>query len=155
MGLIAKTQKELADTIGISERTFFSWLQERCPGEARNYVVCEVIEWARINKWSDSDDDLLNSINDVELKRELIKERISKLQRDNRLADFKIEERDANLIDVGIMKEFLAQVSARIRNAITTIEKKYGPDSCSPIRGALDVTEKEIQGGAIDGDSSS
>ena len=151
--LIARNKKEVADTLDISERTFGVWIQEGCPGQFRDYNMYDIIMWARRSKWAtETDADVMDidSIDDDDLKRELIKERISKLKRDNTLADFKIEERDASLIDVVIMKEFLAQVFQRIRNGVTTIEKKYGPDSCSPIRSAIEVTQREISGGIID-----
>lgn len=151
MSLVAASQRQLAETIGICERTFATWIQEGCPGSPRNYVVCEIIEWARENKWyPETDGELLDSIDDEKLKRELIRERIEKLRRENQLADFKIGERDANLVDVSVIRRFLAEFSGRIRSAISTIEKKHGNDSCSPIRGALDITEKELNGGVID-----
>jgi len=151
MSLIATSQKQLADTIGIGERTFATWLREGCPGETKHYVICDVVQWARENKWEgDPDGSLIDSIGDEDLKNRLIEQRIRKTEREIQLADFKIDERKSNLVDVSVVKRFLAEFAGRMRNAITTVEKKCGTGSCSPIRSAIAVSEKELNGGAID-----
>lgn len=147
MSLIATSQKELANTIGVGERTIASWLKEGCPGKAKKYVIREVIEWARENKWSNDDPDgyLLDSIPDDDLKATLVKERIEKLKRENRLADFQIDKMSASLVDVSIVEAFLLRVSDQVKSAIEVIEKKHGNNSCAPIRAAFERIEKEVE----------
>lgn len=152
MSIVARSQKELAETIGIGERTFAAWLREGCPGDSKEkrYVVSEVLLWARENKWeTDPDGSLLDSIEDEDLKRDLVKERIEKLKRENRLADFKIEDRDASLVDIAIIKRFLDAYSSRLRSAIDDAEKVLGAGSCTPIRDAIDLSEREIGNGSL------
>lgn len=157
MTLIATSQEELANTVGVGTSTIRRWLKEGCPGDASSnkYPVRDVVLWARENKWEgDPDGSLIDSIGDEDLKRDLVKERVEKLKRENRLADFKIEERDASLVDIAFVKRFLAEYASRMRNAITTVEKKYGSESCAPIRSSIDMTERELSGGVFDiGDS--
>jgi hypothetical protein len=110
-----------------------------------------VVQWARENKWEeDPDSSLMDSIDDDELKRKLAEQRILKLEKENKLAEFKIDERRSSLIDVSVVKRFLAEFAGRMRSAITTVEKKYGTESCSPIRKAIETSERELNGGAID-----
>lgn len=155
MSLIATSQKELADSLGIGERTFAAWLKEGCPGEARYYVVSHVVQWARENKWCPEDDPrYLGVEGEANLEIQIITEKLEKLKRENQLADFKINERGSKLVDVSIVEQFLMGFAGRIRDAIETIQKKYGPDSCSPIRRALERIEKELDGGALDISSS-
>lgn len=76
MSMVATSQKELAESIGIGERTFAAWLKEGCPGEPRYYVFREIIEWARENKWGSNDDEILiDSLDDEDLKTELVREK--------------------------------------------------------------------------------
>lgn len=155
--LVATTQTAAAASLSVNRRTFIDWLAEGCPGEQGNYVISEMVLWARENKWGgeNSDDALLGSIDDEDLRARLIKERIEELQRKNKLADFKIAERNDSLIDVEVVEQFLMNdFAVRIRSAIETVEKKHGPGACSPIRKALERLESDLDGGTIDLSSS-
>jgi hypothetical protein len=151
MSLIATSQKELADSLGIGERTFAAWLKEGCPGEPRCYVIRDIVEWARARKWGgDDDQNLIDSLEDQALAAELVRKKIEKIARENQLADFKIEERNASLVDVSIIESRLRSDCQRLKNAIETVEKKCGDHSCDPIRSAIDSIIKDLDGGELE-----
>ena len=52
LSLIAGSQEEAAETLGINTRTFARWLKRGCPGEPRNYVIRDIIAWAKANAWT-------------------------------------------------------------------------------------------------------
>jgi len=152
--VVASNQKDAADTLGISERQFQRWQQEGCPGRPRAYVMSEIILWARENKWeSDPEQKLIDSIDDEDLKNALIRKRIEKIERENRLADYKIEEKDESLIDVTIVVSRLTSDMQRLRTSIETVEKKCGPMSCDPIRIAIDAIITSLEKGFAEVDS--
>lgn len=169
--LIAKSIKDVADTIGVNPRKFSDWLREGCPGEPRHYNILEAINWAREYKWGTSnrflkgklgknkrgvsndapDDELIAAAGDDDLARRLIEERVENLIRDRKLKDFKIEEREDSLLDRENVVMFLNEVSDEIRKAQEVVEKSHGAGACDPLRRVMERMASRLEGGALDG----
>lgn len=125
-------------------------MQEGCPGESRNYILSEVVSWARENKWGDSDGALMDSDIDQGTKDELARQKVEKLKRENRLLDNKIDQQSESLVDVAELQGYILAFAVRVRSGIEAVEKKFGPDSCSPVRNAVERIINDVNGGAFD-----
>ncbi|WP_298860940.1 hypothetical protein [uncultured Gimesia sp.] len=134
MSIIAKTQKELADSIGIGERTFAAWLKEGCPGEPKNYVIRDVVEWAKVNKWFPSSDPMLAGGDSDNL------ERYRGVKAD--LAEIDLQERKGVLIDPDKVRDVYVQSLRFIRDAAEQIDRQFGNEAFLIISEAWDRAEK-------------
>lgn len=134
MSLIAKTQKELADSIGIGERTYATWLRDGCPGSAGNYVVREVVEWAKVNKWFPSSDPMLAGGDSDNL------ERYRGVKAD--LAEIDLQERKGLMIDPVKVRDVYIQSLRFIRDAAEQIDRQFGNEAFLIISEAWDRAEK-------------
>ena len=126
-GLVARTQTEAAQTLGCSTRTLQRWLADGCPGDPKRYCLAEIIQWCRENAWSE--DAVVLDGADPGLKNEYLRKRIEKIDRENQLADFKISERNENLVDANEVKALLTEQANIIRAALEKLERKYGKDA--------------------------
>jgi phage terminase Nu1 subunit (DNA packaging protein) len=150
--LYATSKKDAADTVGVSERTFSTWLSEGCPGDTRKreYSLLEVIQWARENKWGDSDGSIIDSDVPDDLKEELVRQKVEKLKRENRLLNNKIDMQGESLVDVDQVRENLRRFSQAMRRSLETLQKKYGRDAFLLMTQPIDSLDRELAGGAID-----
>lgn len=150
-GYIANNQDDAAATLGIDSRTLQRWIKAGCPGENRHYEISKIIDWARENKWGTEDDVLIDSVHGAEdVKERLLKERADKVERENRLLDMKISERESELVNVAVVKSLLLPVADRIRESIQTLERKFGPDAAELVLAALGPFDKTLDGETFD-----
>lgn len=129
-GLVATSQAQAAATIGIGARTFANWLVEGCPYEHRHYDIAEIIAWARVNKWSGEEVELLDgpsteSLEKLRNEQYLIK-RLERLQLEGKLVD-----------QTEIERMYL-RAMGHIRNAGDSLQKRFGPE-------ALDILDEAIR----------
>lgn len=144
--MVATNLEDAAFSIGIDARTLQRWIKEGCPGKARNYPIRDIVLWARDNKWNDSDQALIDSIDGADdIKAKLLKERAEKLERENRLLDFKIQERESNLVDADEVRASLLPLAESIREAAKTLERKYGRDASDVVIEAIEQMRREIR----------
>ncbi len=148
--LIATSKKDLVDSIGISERSYTTWIAEGCPGDTkkREYSFLDVVTWARENKWSEEEQ---NKIEDKELMKEFDQERVRKIKYENRLLHGKAELQDSSLVSVDVIENWLRVFSKRIRGALETLQKQFGVDAYRLVANEFDRIDEELaSGGAID-----
>ncbi|QDU15505.1 hypothetical protein CA11_33300 [Gimesia maris] len=137
MSLIAKSQKELADTVGIGERTYSSWLREGCPGQAGNYVVRDVVEWAKINKWCQSSDPLLAGGDSDNL------ERYRGFKAD--LAELDVQERREELVNIEKVKPVFITCLGFIKAAAEKLDRQFGNDAFNIIIEAWEQAQEHCR----------
>lgn len=129
--LVARTQEEAATTLGVHRRTFHSWLKQGCPGEPGAYVIVEAIQWAKENRW-DEDGALVEGATGEEgdLKTAYLKTKKEKVDRENRMLDFKIDMQRERLVDVDVVEPILMEQANILRAGLEKIERKQCPNDC-------------------------
>jgi hypothetical protein len=157
--LVAKSKKQLGDTIGVGERTISMWLNEGCPGDtgAREYVVREVLDWAWENKWTvpesstDGDEDV-DSLETRKLRREIekLEMQIEGMESTNQIHAVRLEEQRRSLVDISVVRSELDSLADVLRKSIQSVERKYGAGACDPVRRAIDRVKAKVRGGVID-----
>lgn len=142
MSLVARSQEDAAATLGCDTRTFARWLKRGCPGKPRQYVIRECIEWARENAWSEDAVLIEGATGDPnDVKTQYLKERIEKLRRENRLADFKIDTQSEKLVDAEKIQQILQQQADVFRSGLERFERKYGSEQTTMILDLLEEVE--------------
>ena len=125
--IVATSQESAAFTLGVDVRTLQRWSSRGCPGERGRYVIRDLIAWARENVWSE-DGVSLDCVS-ADTQETYLLAKIEKLKRDTTLADFKIAERNENLVDAGEVKALLAHHAAYIRAGLEKLERRFGKDA--------------------------
>lgn len=142
MSLIATSQDDAAETLGVNSRTFQRWLKKGCPGKPRHYVIRDCIQWARENAWSEEAVLIEGATGeDDDIKTQYLKERIEKLRRENTLADFKIETANERLVDVDHVQSLLMRQANSIRTSLERLERKFGREPLDMVLETLDELE--------------
>ena len=149
-GLVAVTQTEAASTLGCSTRTLQRWLADGCPGSPKCYCLAEIILWARENVWSEDAVLIEGATGEAgDIKTEYLRKRIEKIDRENQLADFKIAERNENLVDADQVKALLTEQANIIRSALEKLERKYGKDALDIVLEVFDELDAiDLKGAA-------
>ena len=156
---MATDQETAAETIGVDARTLQRWRRAGCPphGKSRKYVIRDIVEWARENKWGSTDDTLIDSVqggDDDKLR--LLRERANKLERENQMLDLKLAERLENLVEIGVVQERLLRASSIVRSRLELIERRFGRDVVDMFLESLDdadrIIDEELASGVSDDD---
>ena len=148
-GLVAVTQAEAAQTLGCSTRTLQRWLADGCPGTPKRYPLAEIILWCRENIWNE-EAVILDGV-DPSLKNEYLRKRIEKIDRENQLSDFKIAERNENLVDAGEVQAMLTEQATYIRGGLEKLERKYGKDALDLVLELFDELDSlDLKAGAAE-----
>jgi len=142
LSLVATSQYDAAETLGIHIRTFGFWLKRGCPGSPRNYVIRDCIAWARENAWSEEAVLIDRATGeDDDINTQYLRKRIEKIDRENQLADFKIGERSENLVDVDEVRSLLTEQASVFRTGLEKLERKHGRDALDLVLELLDELE--------------
>lgn len=146
-GLVAKSQREVAATLGINRVTFADWQAEGCPGVRGNYVMCEIINWARENKWG-NDDAYIDSIEDKDLKEEAIRLKNEKTCLEIEKLEINNKRTLRKLVDVGEFVRLQNAKSAIFRTGLERLQKQKiltGPEALEIVIDVLDEISNELQ----------
>ncbi len=144
-GLVASSQEDAAATLGIDSRTLQRWIKSGCPGENRNYVIRDIIEWARANKWGNEDDVLIDSVNGADdVKEQLLRERAAKLSKENSLLELRIQREKGSLVDFSQVEYLLRRSAVFYREACAQLERQFGTDAADLLREAIEKSRKLI-----------
>lgn len=133
-GLVATSQAQAALTLGISPRQFANWLVEGCPYEPRHYDIAEIIAWARVNKWSGEEVELLDGPSTESLEKLRHEQYLIK-----RLERLRLE---GSLVDQTEIERMYLRGLGHIRNAGDSLQKRFGPEA----RDILDEAIEEALG---------
>ena len=143
MSLVARSQEDAASTLGCDTRTFARWLKRGCPGRPREYNIRDCIQWARENIWSEEAVLIEGATGEeTDVKTQYLKERIEKIRRENKLADFKIDTQSERLVDVDQVQHILTRQADVFRNGLERFERKFGGDPTSMILELLEEVEQ-------------
>lgn len=97
MPYYVKSQREIAEAIGVNRHTVKDWLGEGAPGETdKGYDVDAIREWRRVNKKSDPSH-VVGEFTKAEADARLLKAKIDKAESESRikLAEAAIREFEA------------------------------------------------------------
>lgn len=146
-GLVAKSQREVAATLGINRVTFADWQAEGCPGVRGNYVMCEIINWARENKWG-NDDAYIDSIEDKDLKEEAIRLKNEKTRREIEKLDLGNNRASGQLVDIDEVQRLQHKTADMVRSGLDRLQKQAtltGPEALEIVIEVLDEISSELQ----------
>lgn len=143
LSLVATSQDDAADTLGVDTRTFQRWLKRGCPGKPRNYILKDIIRWARENAWSE-DAVLLEKATgeDGNIQTEYLRARIEKLKRESLLADLKIGSNSDRLVDSDVVQQILTEQATVLRTGLEKLERRFGPEALSLVLELIDEIER-------------
>ena len=77
-----------------------------------------------------------------DIKTQYLRERIEKIRRENKLADFKIDTQAERLVDVDQVQHILTRQADVFRNGLERFERKYGGEPTNLILELLEEVEK-------------
>lgn len=141
--LVAKNQEVTAGVLGIEVRTLQRWMKKGCPGGNKHYVLREIIQWARENAWSEDAVIIEGATGEPNnIQTQYLKERIEKIRRENKLADFKIETQAERLVDLDHVQQILNRQADVFRNGLERFERKFGAEPTTVILELLEEVEK-------------
>lgn len=143
-GYVATSQEEAAATIGINRRTFAYWLSEGCPGENRNYVIADIITWARENKWG-NDDAYIDSIENPDLKEEAIRLKNEKTRREIAKLEIGIDRDSGRLVDLDQVQRELNATADMVRAGLDRLQKQFGTEALDIVTEVLDEITESLQ----------
>jgi hypothetical protein len=138
--MIATTQEDAADTLGITSRQLRRWITSGCPGGQRSYPIREMIAWARANVWSVDTAILAGAPADV--RAEYLRARVEKLRKENTLADFKIHGRSDELVNLDGVRAMILEGCRRLRAGLTRLDS----EAASLVSETLDEIEQSNWG---------
>lgn len=142
MSLIATTQVEAAETIGVDRGTFRRWIKEGCPGRKQRYVIRDIIDWARENKWNEEGSLIEGATGEAtDPKTQWVLAKLEKTKREVALADFKIGVQEDQLVEVERVQELLARASHVVRSSLEMLERKHGRDALDMVLEAWEEVE--------------
>ena len=143
LSLVARSQEDAASTLGCDTRTFARWLKRGCPGRPREYNIRDCIQWARENAWSEEAVLIEGATGDPnDIKTQYLKERIEKIRRENKLADFKIDTQAERLVDLDHVQHILNRQADVFRNGLERFERKFGAEPTTVILELLEEVEQ-------------
>lgn len=140
---VAETQADAGRVLGVSTRTFRTWLEEGAPGKQAKfggYVIRLLIEWAVENgKWRNqptsngqpaapTEPAALDRLRETEL----------------RLKELDYQERLGELVNVVAMQEFLQELSAMLRDAGEKFQRQFGPDALALLDETLQEFDRKL-----------
>ncbi|MCX7386601.1 MAG: hypothetical protein NTX48_08050 [Planctomycetales bacterium] len=123
----------------MSSRDLQRWQALGCPGRPRNYVISEIVEWARENAWA-TEEIAFDGVSEA-TKEAYLLARIEKLKRDTVLADFKIAQKNESLVDATEVESLLMHQAGLMRGSLEKLERKHGADALNIVLEALDELE--------------
>ena len=141
--MVATSQDEAAETLGIDSRTFARWLKRGCPGKPRNYVIRDCIQWARENCWSEEAVLIEGATgDDDDIKTQYLKARTEKLRREIELHDLKIETQNDRLVDPVRIEETLQRQAGVFRDGLERLERSFGREALDMVIKLIEEVEK-------------
>lgn len=130
LSLVATNQESAAYTLGIDARTLQRWIKRGCPGRPRNYVLRDIIAWARENAWSEEAVLIEGATGEEsDIKTQYLRARVEKLNRENVLADFKIDQQSEYLVPVDEVSALLTEQANIFRGGLEKLERNHGRDA--------------------------
>lgn len=149
--LIAPNQDIAAATVGVNSRTLQRWIANGCPGKTREYVICDIVKWAKENIWSEEATLIETATGEPgDIKTMLLEAKHEKLKREIDLAELKIGEQSSQLVDADQMRAELAEKSSTIRSGLETLERQHGPEALDLVLEIFDEALGDCGGSETD-----
>lgn len=130
VSLIAKSQEEAAETLGVNARTFARWLRRGCPGSPGSYVVSEAIKWARANIWSSKPDSSFRDATE--------RERLRQLEMENERRAIHLGHERGEYLKRELVEAYLRHFVGALRESFEKLEREFGAE-------ALDIVDEALQ----------
>lgn len=133
-----RQQERCAHLLGLSENTLKKYLRDGMPGpDAQGWwCVPRCFEWLLLEHGFGR----LGGQRDP-LVEQLTREKIRRQQIENAV-------RAGELVSLDEAKQWIeAHVARRIRNAVTELDRRWGPDVGDVVRKAIDEARRELEGG--------